>query len=51
LLGSPQRIRERWEHGVVPPGVTGLIVGTDQLEALALLADLAGTRDTVRADG
>jgi len=51
LLGSPQRIRERWERGVAPPGVTGLIVGTDQLEALDLLADLAGTRDTVRTDG
>ncbi|MBV9952511.1 MAG: LLM class F420-dependent oxidoreductase [Acidimicrobiia bacterium] len=46
LLGSPQRIREQWERGdVVAPGVTGLIVGTQQLEALDLIADLAGTRE------
>ena len=45
LLGSPDRIRARWAEGVVPPGVTGLIVGTQQDEALELLADLAGTRD------
>jgi len=49
LLGSPSRIRARWEAGVAGPGVTGLIVGTDQLEALELMADLAGTRDTVIA--
>jgi F420-dependent oxidoreductase-like protein len=49
LLGSPARIRARWESGVVGPGVTGLIVATDQLEAIELMADLAGTRDTVTA--
>jgi F420-dependent oxidoreductase-like protein len=49
LLGSPARIRSRWEAGVVPDGVTGLIVGTDQLEALDLVAELAGTRDAVDA--
>jgi F420-dependent oxidoreductase-like protein len=42
LLGSPQRIRTRWEAGVAGPGVTGLIVGAEQPEALALMADLAG---------
>ena len=42
LLGSPQRIRSRWEAGVVGPGVTGVIVGADQPEALALMAELAG---------
>jgi hypothetical protein len=46
LLGSPKRIREQWERGdVITPGVTGLIVGTQQLEALDLIADLAGTRE------
>ncbi len=46
LLGSPERIRARWGEGGVPTGATGLIVGTDQLEALDLLAELAGTRDS-----
>jgi len=45
LLGSSDRIRSRWLE-VQPPGVTGLIVGTDQPEALELLAELAGTRET-----
>jgi F420-dependent oxidoreductase-like protein len=45
LLGSPQRIAQRWEEGVAAPGVTGVIVGTDQMEALDLMADLAGTRE------
>lgn len=45
LLGSPRRIRERWEAGFVPKGVTGLIIGTDQPDALDLVAELAGTRD------
>jgi F420-dependent oxidoreductase-like protein len=49
LLGSPQRIRERWK-AVLLPGVTGMIIGTDQLEALELIADLAGSRDLVGAD-
>jgi hypothetical protein len=44
LLGSPARIRQLWPQ-VQPPGVTGLIVGADQPEALELLADLAGTRE------
>jgi F420-dependent oxidoreductase-like protein len=42
LAGSPQRIRARWEAGVAGPGVTGLIVSTEQPEALKLMADLAG---------
>ena len=49
LLGSPQRIRQRWQE-VILPGVTGMIVGTDQLEALELIADLAGSRDLVSTD-
>jgi alkanesulfonate monooxygenase SsuD/methylene tetrahydromethanopterin reductase-like flavin-dependent oxidoreductase (luciferase family) len=49
LLGSPQRIRDRWKE-VLLPGVTGMIIGADQLEALELIADLAGTRDLVDAD-
>jgi F420-dependent oxidoreductase-like protein len=47
LIGSPGRIREKWGKGFVPPGITGMVVNTDQLEALDLLAELAGTRDTV----
>ena len=44
LLGSPARIRARWEEGVLPEGATGVIVGCDQPEAIELIADLAGTR-------
>jgi alkanesulfonate monooxygenase SsuD/methylene tetrahydromethanopterin reductase-like flavin-dependent oxidoreductase (luciferase family) len=49
LLGSPQRIRQRWEAGFGsgPPGVTGLIVSAREVEELELLADLAGTREAV----
>ncbi len=45
LLGTPDRIRARWNEDFVPKGVTGLIIGSDQPEALELMADLAGTRD------
>jgi Luciferase-like monooxygenase len=45
LVGSPLRIRERWAVGAVQPGVTGLILNTEQVEALELMADLAGTKD------
>jgi F420-dependent oxidoreductase-like protein len=45
LIGPEQRIRERfksWEGS----GLTGLTVMSSQSEALELLAELAGTRDT-----
>jgi F420-dependent oxidoreductase-like protein len=46
LVGSPQRIRELWaQGGIVPPGVTGFVVNSDDHEALDLLAELAGTRE------
>jgi F420-dependent oxidoreductase-like protein len=46
LAGSPARIRQRWASEFADrPGVTGLIVGAEQLEGLELLAELAGTRD------
>ena len=46
LAGSPDRIRRRWDEEFAgKPGITGLIVGVEQLEGLELLADLAGTRD------
>ncbi len=41
LLGSEQRIRALWENGVAAPGVTGLIIGAHQAEALRLVAELA----------
>jgi F420-dependent oxidoreductase-like protein len=50
LLGSAARIRERWPQ-VQPAGATGLVVGTDQPEALELLADLAGTRESGQDGG
>lgn len=49
LLGSARRIKERWPS-VVPAGVTGMIVGTDQTEALEVIAEAAGARDLVAAD-
>ncbi len=50
LLGSAARIQQRWERDFAPleaTGVTGVIVSTDQPEALKLLAELAGTRERV----
>ncbi|MDA8047406.1 MAG: LLM class F420-dependent oxidoreductase [Actinomycetota bacterium] len=44
LLGSPRRIRDRWP-AVLAPGITGLIVSAEQIEAVELIAELAGTRD------
>ena len=45
LLGSPQRIRSRWPEAV-PAGLTGAIVRCNRDEGLALIAELAGTRDS-----
>jgi F420-dependent oxidoreductase-like protein len=45
LYGSPERIRQRWTSWA-NRGVTGLTIRADQDEALELVADLAGTRDT-----
>ena len=43
LIGSPARIREQWNAGgVVPPGVTGVLVGAD---------DAAATRTDRRTGG
>ena len=48
LIGTEQRIRQGWTR-FEKLGVTGLIVRTDDIAALELLAELAGTRDTVEA--
>lgn len=48
LFGTEKRMRERWPS-VVPKGLTGLIVRTDGPEGLRLVAELAGSRDTVEA--
>jgi F420-dependent oxidoreductase-like protein len=47
LVGSPRRIRDLWAAGAAPPGVTGLILNTDQIDALELMAELVGTKDMV----
>ena len=49
LLGSPQRIRARWPRAA-PAGLTGVIIRCGRDEGLALVAELAGTRDTGGAD-
>ena len=43
---AEQRIRDRWERGFADSGATGVIVRAEQTEALELVAELAGTRDT-----
>jgi alkanesulfonate monooxygenase SsuD/methylene tetrahydromethanopterin reductase-like flavin-dependent oxidoreductase (luciferase family) len=46
LIGPPQRVKERyreWEGS----GATGLTLTASQPEAIELMAELAGTRDTV----
>ena len=48
LFGTEKRMRERW-GSVVPSGLTGLIVRTDGIEGLELVADLAGVGDTAEA--
>ena len=45
LIGSPARIRQGWHERIAGLDATGVIVSTNQPEALDLLADLAGTRD------
>ncbi len=45
LVGSPERIRDQWAAGAAPPGVTGLIISTDRVDVLDLMADLVGSRD------
>jgi alkanesulfonate monooxygenase SsuD/methylene tetrahydromethanopterin reductase-like flavin-dependent oxidoreductase (luciferase family) len=45
LVGSEERIRERWESDFAKCGATGVIVRSQQPEAFDLLAELAGTRD------
>jgi F420-dependent oxidoreductase-like protein len=48
LLGTPRRIKDRWERDFATleaTGVTGIIVSTQQPEAIQLVADAAGTRD------
>ncbi len=48
LVGTPASIRQQWEAGgIVPPGVTGVIVGADRPDELELIADLTGARDEV----
>jgi F420-dependent oxidoreductase-like protein len=48
LIGSPERIRSRWEPWT-RMGLTGLIVRADDVAGLELVAELAGSQDTVEA--
>ena len=50
LVGSEQRIRDRWESEFANNGATGVIVRANRPEAFDLIADLAGTRDTVEVN-
>ena len=44
LFGPESRIRARWEE-VVPAGLTGVILRTEDDQALEIAADLTGSRD------
>jgi len=41
LFGPAQRIRDRWDE-VIPEGLTGVILRTDSVEALAIAASVTG---------
>jgi F420-dependent oxidoreductase-like protein len=50
LVGTPASIRRQWEAGgVVPPGVTGTIIGADRTDELELIAELTGVREEADA--
>jgi F420-dependent oxidoreductase-like protein len=49
LIGSIDRIRDRWEAWT-RMGFTGLIVRAEDSVGIELLADLAGTRDTMESN-
>ena len=49
LLGSPERIRDRWTEAV-PAGLTGVIVRCNRDEELILAAELSGTRYEAEAE-
>jgi hypothetical protein len=46
LVGTPASIRQQWDAGgIVPPGVTGAIIGADRPDELELIAELTGAKD------
>jgi hypothetical protein len=50
LVGTPDSIRKQWDAGgIVPPGVTGTIIGADRPDELELIAELTGARDRTHA--
>ena len=48
LIGSEARIRSQWDR-FTDLGVTGLIVRSEEIRGLELVAELAGVRDTAEA--
>jgi F420-dependent oxidoreductase-like protein len=46
LIGTPDRIRSRWEPWT-RSGLTGLVVRSEQIEGIELIAELAGSRDQI----
>ncbi len=49
LFGTPRRVRSRW-HEVIPDGLTGVILRTDNDEALRIAADMTGAADQARTE-
>jgi hypothetical protein len=45
LMGSPDRIRERWDVVAIRDEITGLVVRSNTDEGYVLAAELAGVRD------
>jgi hypothetical protein len=49
LVGPEKRIRQNWAAWA-DSGATGISVATRQIEAIHLMADIAGTKETAAAE-
>jgi F420-dependent oxidoreductase-like protein len=49
LMGSPDRIRQRWDQVAVGEGLTGFTIRGNIDEAYVIAAEMTGARDTVEA--
>ncbi len=47
LMGSPDRIRERWDEVAMKPDITGLTVRANTDEGYVIAAEMTGARDRI----
>ena len=47
LMGSADRIRQRWDEVAIRPGITGLTVRANTDEGYVIAAEMVGARDRV----